>query len=384
MKNLTFRQQVNNISSYSQINKSFRHVHGIKAAAVLSTLLYKYDYWEREKGLKPITTRNGNTLWYFHISKLDLAIDSGVSISALDKNLEIDPLTKLEELKMIKRIKVKGYNKSDRFILYQNSIINEVKKAKNLFDEDMAMIKELPRQHQRTFYKALNGKQDRKEVYKKFKAYIEYEEIDDVDCPSLEETSTPNEENSAPIEAVISPDEGRTKNNTKNIQENQPKMTNTRFSNEDLEFKLNDNDLKFEKLAKDKKITPENLKNVIIDYVEGNISEWHVHTILKNYIPDNAGSKWEMSPEDKEYIKVNLDSRDLGNLYGSLEYIETNIQSMISGKRTMRFGSILAGIREKVLEAGIDYEEPYVSRKEYQESLDATVEEESFDFEDQL
>jgi hypothetical protein len=59
---------------------------------------------------------------------------------------------------------------------------------------------------------------------------------------------------------------------------------------------------------------------------------------------------------------------------------------MISGERKMRFGSILAGIREKVLEAGIGYEDisPILTAKEYKEELDKLPEQNEFDFEDML
>ncbi len=384
MGKITYRQEVNDISPYSQINKAFRHVHGGSAAALLSTLLYKFEYHEQNEKLESITLKNGDTIKYFYISKLDISLDSGISISTLEKNVDTNPIKKLEDLKMIQRIKNIKSNKSDRFSINQNAIKKEVVKAKSIFDEDMAMLNKLPREHKRAFLKALKGKQDRYKVYEKYQDYTEFEVLEYVDNAVIGDESSHIGENSAPIEAVNSADEGRTKNTTKNSQEYYERITNSCSSNQDQIIELNDKEIKFEEMAKEKEITNEILKNIITEYINGNCLEWHVHTILKNYIPDEQGSHWKMSPEDKEYIIENLKSDDLGYVNASLDYIETNVQRMVNGKRKMRFGSMLAGIREKVLEAGVGYVGRRLTVKEYQQELANTPNEVSFEFEDNL
>ena len=137
MKNKTFQQQINDVSPYSQINKAFRYAYGSPAAAVLATLIYKYTYWEQNKGLIPINTVNGNTIKHFHISKLDISVNSDVSFSSLEKDTEYNPLKILEHLKLIKIISIKKANKSDRFVLYPNRIKAEIERVSKLFEEDI-------------------------------------------------------------------------------------------------------------------------------------------------------------------------------------------------------------------------------------------------------
>ena len=91
--------------------------------------------------------------------------------------------------------------------------------------------------------------------------------------------------------------------------------------------------------------------------------------MLKKYIPGGYGLGWKMSYEDESYIRMNLYSLDPGCLDATLDYIETNVQRMVSGDRKMRFGSILAGINIKVKEAGVGYDDsrlPQLTEKEYE------------------
>ena len=70
----------------------------------------------------------------------------------------------------------------------------------------------------------------------------------------------------------------------------------------------------------------------------------------------------------------------------TLIYIENNIKKMINGKRKMRFGSMLAGIRERIIEAGIGWEDlrPKMSKKEYIKMINELPECENFDYLDDI
>lgn len=165
------------------------------------------------------------------------------------------------------------------------------------------------------------------------------------------------------------------------------KDTNSSKPNHLSEMPLNSRDKKFDKDAKSKPITLKTIENMLLLFNTSNeINEWHVHTVLKNFIPDNIGSNWKMSEQDKGYIKINLKYSDHGFTQAVIDYIELNVERMVSGEREMRFGSILGGIERKVLEAGIGYEdvEPRITKKEYQKELANTPKEEHFDFDDHL
>ena len=391
MAKKSFRQTINDMSAYSQINKAFRHVHGVPAASVLATLLYKYDYWKEEKSLEKINTKSGEQQECFFISKMDISIDSGVSISALEKRSG-NPIKLLQSLGVIKVYKNTVSNKADRFVIVEDVLIYEINKANTIFKEDMDLHKKLPRQQKRSFLKALKGKKKRFDIFNEFECYIEYEELDSDEMYSdekvldnlKEEPFKEDNEVSSNVEENSS-NEGRTKNNTKNTTKNSPKNikenhepnTKPEFLNQDSEF---------EKKAEEEGITSEGLKIIIKNYVEGNVKELYVHTALRFYLPDGLGKRWMMSPEDKEYIRVNLKTDDLGYLDASLEYIDTNIQRMVSGEREMRFGSVLAGIREKVIEAGRGFvdQRPPKTKEEYKTMLAEMPDRESFDFEDDL
>jgi hypothetical protein len=204
MNDKNFQQQVNDLAPYSQINKAFRHAYGVNAAAVLATLIYKYTYWGEKNELIPIKTKSGNTLHYFYISKLDISLDSGASMSSLEKDNENNPLNILEQLKLVQKTSLNKANKADRFVLYPNRIKAEISRVSKLFKEDMEMIKKLPRKYKRDFYKALRGKRTRDEVYNKFNKKIEVDEVDLDDLDIILE-------NPASIGAQNSSNEGRTK-----------------------------------------------------------------------------------------------------------------------------------------------------------------------------
>ena len=71
----------------------------------LLTLIYKYEYWGTADKLVKVKTKGGGILHKFFISKLDIALDSGVSISMLEKKDQKNPLILLEKLGLIKIIK---------------------------------------------------------------------------------------------------------------------------------------------------------------------------------------------------------------------------------------------------------------------------------------
>lgn len=333
MNNKTLKQQVNDISAYSQINKGFRHIYGSPAASVLATLLYKYTYWGDNNGLIEFKTGSGNTLHHFHISKLDISLDSGVSISSLEKATENNPLTILEHIKIIKIVSAEKANKSDRFILYPNRIKAEIKNVSKLFEEDMEMLKKLPRKDKRDFYKALRGKLTREEVYKKFRGKIEEFDLLGEDFEEIFQNPASNE-------AENSSNEGRTKNSTKN----NTKKTNPSSSKRGVIPEIN------------QQTTHEELKEGIQFYNLKEINTQQMFLLLTRYIPENIGRNWIMSSKDETYIKQNLSPVSREYTTATLEYIDTNIERMSSGERKMRFGSLLAGISRKVIEAGIGVE----------------------------
>lgn len=363
MNNKSFQQQVNDISPYSQINKAFRHAYGSQAAAVLATLIYKYTYWEANKGLLPISTVNGNTLKHFHISKLDISIDSDVSISSLEKNTDNNPLLILENLKLIKIISPDKVNKSDRFVLYPNRVKAEIVRVSKLQEENMEMIKKIPRKDKRAFLKALRGKLTREEVYKKFSVKIE--EID-LHLEDFEE----NFQHPASNEAGNSSIEGRTKNSKKN----KTNGTNPSFSKREVVPKNN------------QQTTREELEKGIELFNLNYINTRQMFVLLTRYIPNKVGYTWNMSTEDERYITYNLSGATSEYIYATIEYIDTNVERMITGDRKMRFGSILAGIKEKVIEAGIGAEPEYSisSKADDKKMIDKEPNEIHLDFLNQL
>lgn len=397
MKKITLRERVNDISPYLQINKAFRHVHGMPAAAVLATLLHKYAYWEKEGLLKTFKAPTGVYLQYFFISKLDISLDSGVALSTLEKKDKSNPIILLANLKMIKILTHKKTNKSNRFILYSTIIIKKIVEASKLFDEDMEMLKLLSRQYRRGFYKALNGKLTREQVYAKYREYLDYDELEIDNYTSTSEISAPIEEVPAQIEDTSSPNEeipclneGRTKNTiSKNLKEKK-KETNSPLMNSGSEMEVEEVDNReeeFNEIIKNSEMTRSILENGINAYALGEIKESMMHNLLKNYLPDNIGSTWKMSKEDAEYIKKNLLVMEPGYMFETIEYINNNVHRMLNGEREMRFGSMLAGILEKVFYAGIGYnreELPTLNKKEYKNMLVEMPEKEEFDFIDKL
>lgn len=359
----TFQQKINDVSAYSQINKAFRHAYGSPAAAVLSTLIYKYTYWEEKKGLIPFKTEAGETLHHFHISKLDISSDSGVSISSLEKDTENNPLKILQHLKLIKIISPEKANKSDRFVLYPNRIKAEIKRVSGLLEEDYQMMNSLSQKDKRAFHRALKGKLTRDEVYKKFGDKIEHLDL-------VGEDFEENFQNPASNEAENSSNEGRTKNTTKNSTN----ITNPSSSKRGAIPKSN------------LQTTRDELKEGIQLYNLGEISSQQMFLLLTRYIPGKAGHNWKMSTDDEGYIKHNLSPVSREYMTATLEYIDTNVERMISGERKMRFGSLLAGIREKVIEAGIGAEmvSSKTSTSENKKMFDTLPDEEIFDFEDSL
>ena len=367
MNNKTFQQQVNDISPYSQVNKAFRHVYGSAAAAVLSTLIYKYTYWKQNNGLTTVKTPKGKTLYKFYISKIDISIDSGVSISSLENNSKNNPLNILEHLKLVEKISSKINRKSDGFVLFPKRIMIVIKKATELFKEDLEMCKKLSPGLKRNFYKALRSKQTRSEVYDKFKLEIDDHElaVDD-----LEDIS----ENPVSIEINTPPNEGITKNTNKEQKQEHEKKTNSDKMNQ-------------VKTPKGKQqVTVEELKEGIRLYHSGEIDAQQIFNLLILYMQKRKDVRWSMSAQDEKYIKYNLKCVEPEYMNATIEYIDTNIKRITNGERDMRFGSILAGIFEKVIEAGIGYEdmEPAMSPSKYKKMLDKLPKEINIEFEDLL
>jgi len=362
MNKKNFQQQVNDLAPYSQINKAFRHTYGSSTAAVLATLIYKYTYWGENNELIPIKTKSGNTLHYFYISKLDISLDSGASISSLEKDNETNPLNILKGLKLITKRSIDQANKGDRFVLFPNRIKSEIIRVSKLLDEDMEMKKRLPRKYEREFFKALRGKKSRDEVYAKFEEKIK---VDELDFDDIEDIC----ENPASVEAENSSSEGRTKNSTKNST----KFTNPSSSNraESFEFVSNTTSHK-------------ELEEGLLDYGTKDIDTQEVFNLLVNYIPNKKASHWKMSQKDKDYIERNIKYMKPEYINASMEYIDTNIDRMISGTRDMRFGSLLAGINEKIFNAGVGVEPIKSSKEDHLKILNSEPIEQDFDFEDDL
>lgn len=390
----TLQVKVNNISEYLQVNKAFRHIYGVPAALVLGTFLHKYRYFDEMDMLKPIKTKNGNVLYYFHLSKFDLSLDSGVSISMLEKENNSNPLIILKNLKMIEIIHSKKANYSDNFVLFPNRIINEVENASKLFYEDKAMNKLLPRTEKRNFLKALNGKLTRDEVHAKYKACIDPEYVLDIDdnpiisgIPvSIEETESPYEELASPSGEIVSSSEGITKNTINNIsKKSERRKTNTNslengsqkdvYSREKIRY--------YNNLIKGEKITIEIVEEGIMDYGKGNVPELTIHGLLKNIVPKKAGAHWEMSEEDAGYIKRNLSSIYQAYIQITLDQIDGNIQNMTIKVRKMRFGSILVGVHEMLEREGM-YDNNENSNEENDKPYSEMPEEEEFEFIDKL
>jgi hypothetical protein len=100
--------------------------------------------------------------------------------------------------------------------------------------------------------------------------------------------------------------------------------------------------------------------------------------LLTRYIPENMGRNWILSSEDEKYIKQNLSPVSKEYMTATLEYIDINIQRMINGERLIRFGSLLAGIFIKVIEAGIGVEG--ATRRRDQDEDEEMCIEPNFDF----
>lgn len=382
MKITSIREELSEVSMYSQVNKPFRHAYGASAAAVLETLLYKYEYWGTIGKLVEVNTKGGGILHKFFVSKLDIALDSGVSISMLEKKDEKNPLILLENLGLIKIIKRTKLTKSNNYVLYPKRILNKIKTLTQNYNEDMAMVKGLYQPFKIKFIKALKGKLSREEVYEKFKVYYEEEELLDDDQPLKIKNSTPieippplNKDKYPPIEGISN---NTIKNKakkgvSKNTEPNPPCPTKNQV---DL----------FQKLVNEKEITIDVVGNGIRAYSSKNITAKELFEILKRFIPDKQGLKWKMNEDDESYIKQNLNGMEDEYLRATLIYIENNIKKMINGKRKMRFGSMLAGIRERIIEAGIGWEDlrPKMSKKEYIKMINELPECENFDYLDDI
>jgi hypothetical protein len=227
----------------------------------------------------------------------------------------------------------------------------------------MAMLKKLPRKEKRAFYKALRGKLTRAEVYEKYSGKME---DFDLDLEDYEE----NVQHPASNEVENSSTEGRTENSTKNATN----ITNPSSSKRGAIPKSN------------QQTTREELEEGIQLYNVKEINNQQIFLLLTRYIPEKVGFNWKMSPEDENYIKHNLFGVTSEYMTATLEYIDINIKRMISGDRKMRFGSLLAGILEKVIEAGIgaEPEQSTLRKAEYKKMLNEIPEEEYFEISDQL
>ena len=367
MSKNTFQQQVNDISPYAQINKAFRHAYGSPAAAVLSTLVYKYTYWDQNNGLVKIKSNSDTQLYHFYISKLDISLDSGVSISSLEKDTKHNPINILEDLKLIKKLSSKKARESDRFVLYPGRIINLIKKTSKHLKQDMEMYKKLSKSYGREFYKALRGKRTREEVYAEYKL-----EIDDYEF-SLDDLED-NSDNSASLETINSSSEGTNKKVTNNITENPTE--NITEKTKPASFKQT------VKSSRKQQTTSEELKEGIKLYNLGEKDAQQLFNLLAMYIPERAGFNWSMSLEDKVYIKRNLGGVEPETMTATIDYINTNIKRMKDGTRDMRFGSLLAGISERIIEGGVGVEDidPPLSKSEHKKILDNMTEEQDIKF----
>lgn len=347
MEKRNFQQQVNDISSYVQINKAFRHVYGSAAAAVLSSLINKYTFYKEKQLLKSIKTKSGKKHSYFFISKSDLALDCGISISSLEKNNNNNPLTILENLGLIFKIKQKK-NHADSFILFPTRIKNEIIKTTTILKKDEEMINSLPRKDRRAFQKALKGKLTRGEIYSKYEPKIESDVEIDID---IEEFETSEEDKNSSFEGILR-------------------------KYKEISIKKSTKSLKIEpiKSASQFEVSKDLLEETIDAYSKDKINSHHMFTTLVNYIPNNVGFNWQMSDLDETYIKKNLSSAEPPNIDAIIDYIDINIQRMLKNEREMRFGSLLAGIFEKVIESGVEYNfskspSAKYTTKEYKEML---------------
>ena len=353
MKEELLQTEISEISPYSQINKAFRHVYGEKAAAVIATLVYKYTYWSNKKYLKPFKTKEGGHTFYgFYISKLDISIDSGVTISMLEKKDNSNPLVLLEELKVIKRMHSSKSNKADTIVIFKENLKIIVKQAAEIFDKEMELLNNLSRTKQRNFLKALNSKLSREEVYEKFEADNEIK-IDVMD--TLFNRSPDNKNANSPKEKLVSPKEKIASSKEKIVSSNGGVTKNKKKTKKSSEKRKQTDQIKT-----DNEITDgfnfSILQKALQDYTWRNIIEEDVHYILKNLIPNGKASHWQMSQDDRSYIKINLHSVNPGNIVAALDYIKSSIEKISSGKKDMRFGSILGGLYEKVINAQVGFD----------------------------
>lgn len=347
MKNQSIQEKLSEISSYSQVNKPFLHAYGTPAAVVLSILLYKYDFWNKEGRLEEIKTKKGNILYKFYISRIDLAFESGISFSMLEKMNESNPLIILENLGFIKRLKRSKINNADYYVLYPSRIISEITKLTKLYNEDRELIKNLSSSNKIKFYKALRGKKTRAEVYNNFEYLDNDEELEIEDCeikyPSVEEFLASEGESTCTLEGIIKKNSksdiiSKKKTNPLQISEKVEKESTYDFCNNNYNERF-----------KDKDITIELVGQGISAYMNAQISTLHIHEILKNYIPEGKGSHWKMSDQDRGYIFHNLSEVEPEYLDAVLLEIEKNVGEMINDKRKMRFGSMLAKIYERLI-----------------------------------
>jgi hypothetical protein len=163
------------------------------------------------------------------------------------------------------------------------------------------------------------------------------------------------------------------KNSTKNINKNNTNFTNPSSSNRAESFKYESNTTSLQEL-----------KYGLIDYGVKDIDTLEIFDLLVNYIPDKKASHWKMSKKDKDYIEHNIRSVTPEYVSATIDYIDTNIDRMNDGERDMRFGSLLAGINEKVFNAGIGVEPIKSSKEDHLKILNSEPIEQHFDFEDVL
>lgn len=350
MKTISIQEKLSEISMYSQVNKPFRHAYGASAAAIFSTLVYKYDFWGKEEKLEEIKTKKGSILHKFYISRVDLAFEAGVSFSMLEKTTESNPLVLLENLGYIKRLKRVNINKCDYYVLFPNKIIREIKRITKMYNEDRELLKNLSSTDKIKFYKALRGNQTREETYDKFEYLNNNEELEIEDLenlennnPSVEELLITKEESTCTEESITNK-ESKKKSTSK--KKTYPSSISATKENES--FKDN-NTFNYDEIFKNKDITIELVGKGITAYMDGAIETRQLHEILKNYIPDGKGSHWKMSDKDRGYIFHNLSETEPEYLDAVLEEIEKNVEEMMRGERQMRFGSMLAKIYERLI-----------------------------------
>lgn len=341
---------------YRQVSKYLTLEHDANFSLIIDAIINVYNM-----NLTKLVTIGRHRA--VKVSNGFLSRQTGLGISIIKTNVK-----KIEELGLITAIK-KGQGNTRHYVINVENINSYIAalqpKFEQWFEKSLeASKKDKARSVEADDNKLKKGQQNFENTIAKLATFTKESKIGLVENRPTQtvETDQPNR-----LKATVA---DIAKETTKNIT----KKTNPSSSKRGAIPKSN------------QQTTRDELKEGIQLYNLGEISSQQMFLLLTRYIPGKAGHNWKMSTDDEGYIKHNLSPVSREYMTATLEYIDTNVERMISGERKMRFGSLLAGIREKAIEAGIGAEmvSSKTSTSENKKMFDTLPDEETFDFEDSL